>query len=68
MIDVTVPVIHKTGINSPIVVIIVKAVSFMMIPSFLPCAAVRCDGSSMIPVTTSRLPSHFAPLCLLLIH
>jgi len=36
MIDVTVPVIHKTGINSPIVVIIVKAVSFMMIPSFLP--------------------------------
>ena len=68
MIDVTVPVIHKTGINSPIVVIIVKAVSFMMIPSFLPVTPCGCDGSSMIPVTTSRLPSHFSPLCLLLIH
>ncbi len=34
MIDVTVPVIHMTGINTPVEAMIVKMVSFMMIPSF----------------------------------
>ena len=33
MIDVTVPIIHTTGINTPVEAMIVKIVSFMMIPS-----------------------------------
>lgn len=34
MMDVTIPVIHTTGTNTPVVAIIVKIVSFMMTPSF----------------------------------
>ena len=36
MIDVTIPVIHKTGINTPVEAMIVKAVIFIMIPSLFP--------------------------------
>ncbi len=39
MMDVTIPVIHTTGINNPVVAIIVKIVSFMMTPSFPAYAA-----------------------------
>ena len=34
MMDVTIPMIHTTGVNSPVVVISVKIVSFMTTPSF----------------------------------
>lgn len=39
MMDVTIPAIHRTGINTPVVAIIVKIVSFMMTPSFPTYAA-----------------------------
>ncbi len=34
MMDVTIPMIHTTGINTPVVAINVKIVNFMMTPSF----------------------------------
>ncbi len=34
MMDVTIPMIHTTGINTPVVAISVKIVCFMMTPSF----------------------------------
>ncbi len=39
MMYVTIPVIHRTGINNPVVAIIVNIVSFMMTPSFPAYAA-----------------------------
>jgi len=49
------------GINNPDVAMIVRTVSFMMIPPFSAFGTGSCDGLSMIPVTTSRLSSQFSP-------
>jgi hypothetical protein len=64
MMDVTIPVIHKTGINKPVVAIIVKIVNFMMTPSFssLPDGLRWLIGDSHLDLA---LTIAYSALCLL---
>jgi len=68
MMDVTIPVIHRTGIKNPVVAIIVKIACFMMTPSFPAYAAGLAMAHRRFPSLPPACHRISPPLCLYIIH
>lgn len=67
MMDVTIPMIHTTGINTPVVAISVKIVCFMMTPSFPAHSAglrwlIGDSRHDLAPALTYRRFAFYTPL------
>ncbi len=60
MMDVTIPAIHRMGINNPAVAIIVKIVCFMMTPSFPAWAPGFAMAHRRLP-SRPCAPAHHTP-------